>query len=69
MIDSESFVIKGDASRIAAAIIAAADSPAPALRLVLGTSAFDTISAALEQSATAVAVQRDIAAAADRDDV
>ena len=42
-----SFVVKGDAGRTADAMISAADSAKPALRLALGSTAYDSISRAL----------------------
>ncbi|MBU1314413.1 MAG: SDR family oxidoreductase [Alphaproteobacteria bacterium] len=69
MIDDGSFVLKGDGPRTAAAIIAAADSPNPALRLALGSTAYASISKALAQRLEAIEAQRAIAFSADRDDV
>jgi NAD(P)-dependent dehydrogenase (short-subunit alcohol dehydrogenase family) len=62
-----SFVLKGDAKRTVAALIAVADKANPALRLVLGSTAYDSISQALSQRLAAVEAQRDIASSADRD--
>lgn len=69
MIDDGSFVLKGDGPRTAAAIIAAADSPNPALRLALGSTAYASVSKALAQRLEAIEAQRAIAFSADRDDV
>lgn len=69
MIDDGRFVLKGDGPRTAAAIIAAADSPNPALRLALGSTAYASISKALAQRLKAIEVQRAIAFSADRDDL
>jgi NAD(P)-dependent dehydrogenase (short-subunit alcohol dehydrogenase family) len=57
-IAEESFAVKGDAQRTADAIISAADEVKPALRLVLGSTAHNSISRAL--------AQREIAFSADR---
>jgi NAD(P)-dependent dehydrogenase (short-subunit alcohol dehydrogenase family) len=66
-ISSGSFVLKGDAGRTVAAMIAAADEAKPALRLALGSTAFNSISQALSQRLTAIEAQRDVAFSADRD--
>ncbi|WP_103122833.1 SDR family oxidoreductase [Methylopila sp. Yamaguchi] len=68
-IDDGSFVLKGDAARTAAAIIAAAESAAPPLRLALGSTAYSSISQALSTRLAAVEAQRDVAYAADRQDL
>lgn len=60
------FAMKGDAARTAAAMIAAADSPAPPLRLTLGSTAYASIVQALSGRLAAVEAQRDIAHSADR---
>jgi NAD(P)-dependent dehydrogenase (short-subunit alcohol dehydrogenase family) len=69
MLDDGSFVLKGDGPRTAAAIIAAADSQNPALRLALGSTAYASISEALAQRLEAIEAQRAIAFSADRDDL
>ena len=51
-----SFAIKGDAARTADAMISAADSAKPALRLALGSSAYNSISRALSQRLAAIEV-------------
>ena len=66
-IDSGSFDIKGDAARTVEAIIAAADLDTPALRLTLGSMAYETISKALAERLASLEAQRDIALSADRD--
>ncbi|MGY3606657.1 MULTISPECIES: SDR family oxidoreductase [unclassified Bradyrhizobium] len=68
-IDSGSFALKGDAGRTAAAIIAAADSTNPPLRLALGSTAYDSISKALTQRLVRIEAQREVAFSADREDV
>jgi NAD(P)-dependent dehydrogenase (short-subunit alcohol dehydrogenase family) len=68
-IESGSFVLKGDAARTAAAMIAAADSAKPDLRLVLGSTAYTSISKALAGRLASVERQRDVAFSADRADV
>ncbi|MCR4265065.1 SDR family oxidoreductase [Nitratireductor sp. ZSWI3] len=64
-----SFVLKGDAARTAAAMIDAADSSKPPLRLTLGSTAYDSISAALRTRLAALEAQCDVALAADRTDL
>ena len=68
-ISSGAFVLAGDAARTAAAMIAAADETIPALRLALGSSAFNSISKALGQRLASVEGQREIAYSADRSGV
>ena len=63
-----SFVVKGDAGRTVDAMISAADSAKPALRLALGSTAYDSISHALAKRLAAIEAQRDVAFSADRDD-
>jgi len=65
-IRSGSFVLKGDAARTAAAMISAADSVKPELRLVLGSTAYNAISKALAERLAAVEGQRHVALSADR---
>ena len=62
-----SFVVKGDAWRTVDAIISAADSTKPALRLTLGSTAYDSISRALAKRIAAIEAQRDVTFSADRD--
>lgn len=66
-IDSGSFDIKGDAERTVRAIIDAADSETPALRLTLGSIAYQSVSTALAERLASLQAQRDIALSADRD--
>ena len=66
-LDQGDFVIKGDAERTVAALIAVADEAKPALRLVLGSTAHNSISQALSQRLSLVEAQREIAFSADRD--
>ena len=68
-ISDGSFVLKGDATRTAAAMIEAADSSQPPLRLTLGSTAYDSISAALTTRLATLEAQRDVAFAADRTDL
>jgi len=63
-----SFAVKGDAGRTVDAMISAADSAKPALRLALGSTAYDSISHALAKRLAAIEAQRDVAFSADRDD-
>lgn len=66
-LSSGSFVLMGEAGRTAAAVIAAADEAKPALRLVLGSTAYNSISQALSQRLAAIQAQRAVAFSADRD--
>ncbi|MET3600260.1 SDR family oxidoreductase [Martelella mangrovi] len=66
-VDSGDFEIKGDAVHTVAAMISAADDKAPALRLTLGSIAYESISKALAGRLETVRSQRDIALSADRD--
>jgi NAD(P)-dependent dehydrogenase (short-subunit alcohol dehydrogenase family) len=61
------FAVRGDASRTVDAMIAAADADKPALRLALGSTAYDSISEALAGRLDALRAQRDAALSADRD--
>ncbi|MDB5652538.1 MAG: short-chain dehydrogenase/reductase [Tardiphaga sp.] len=65
-IASGAFEIKGDAQQAAAAMIVAATAPSPALRLALGSSAYEKISLALQARLEALHAQRDVALSADR---
>ncbi|WP_136068665.1 SDR family oxidoreductase [Modicisalibacter radicis] len=62
-----SFMIKGDAGRTVAAMIAAADQPNPPLRLTLGSTAYASITRALTGRLSALEAQRDVAFSADAD--
>lgn len=64
-ISDGSFEIKGDAARTVAAIISAAQSDAPPLRLALGSTAYSSISRALSARLTALEAQREVANSAD----
>jgi NAD(P)-dependent dehydrogenase (short-subunit alcohol dehydrogenase family) len=64
-IASNSFTIRGDAGRTVAAMIAAADSAHPPLRLTLGGTAYDSIRAALAERLRMLEAQKDIALSAD----
>lgn len=64
-----SFVVKGDAARTVAAMIAAAESAAPPLRLTLGSTAYASVSAALSARLAALAAQKEVAESADRPDL
>jgi len=61
------FPIKGDAVRTVDAIIAAADAKHPALRLTLGSTAYNSISKALRDRQQNLQAQREIAYSADAD--
>ncbi len=62
-----SFAVKGDAARTVDAMICAADTAKPALRLTLGSTAYNSISRALAQRVAAIEAQRETAFSADRD--
>ncbi|MCC2612164.1 SDR family oxidoreductase [Neorhizobium sp. Rsf11] len=64
-----SFEIKGDAARTAAAILSAAESATPPLRLALGSTAYSSISQALSARLSAIEAQREVANSADRQDL
>ena len=63
---SGTFAIKGDAHRSVAVMIEAADAVSPPLRLALGSSAYEKISAALQARLEALHAQRDVALSADK---
>jgi NAD(P)-dependent dehydrogenase (short-subunit alcohol dehydrogenase family) len=65
-ISDGNFEIKGDAARTVAAIISAAESDAPPFRLVLGSTAYSSISRALLARMKALEAQQDLANSADR---
>jgi NAD(P)-dependent dehydrogenase (short-subunit alcohol dehydrogenase family) len=60
------FVIRGDAGNTVDAIIEAADSDHPPLRLALGSTAYENIRAALTKRLEALEAQRDVSFSADR---
>jgi len=64
-IASNSFAIRGDAGKTVAAMIVAADSAYPPLRLTLGGGAYGSISAALAERLRKLEAQKDIAFSAD----
>ena len=66
-VKERSFDIKGDAGRTAGAIIAAADSVKPPLRLPLGSTAYENLTRELARRLAEVEAQRDVAFSADRD--
>ncbi|MDR6950777.1 NAD(P)-dependent dehydrogenase (short-subunit alcohol dehydrogenase family) [Ancylobacter sp. 3268] len=68
-ISDGSFEIRGDAARTVAALISASESAAPPLRLVLGSTAYSSISQALSARLTAVKAQQEAAGSADRRNV
>jgi NAD(P)-dependent dehydrogenase (short-subunit alcohol dehydrogenase family) len=65
-IQTGSFDIKGDATRTVAAMIEAGDMEHPALRLALGSIAYQSISTALATRLAAIEAQRDVAFSADQ---
>lgn len=64
-IASGAFVLKGDAKRTVAAMIATADIEKPPLRLTLGSTAYASISTELDKRLRALEDQKDIAFSAD----
>ncbi|MFM0158330.1 SDR family oxidoreductase [Paraburkholderia sediminicola] len=64
-IASNSFAIRGDAGKTVAAMIVAADSVHPPLRLTLGGGAYDSIRAALAERLRVLEAQKDIALSVD----
>lgn len=64
-----SFEIKGDAGRTVAAMISAAESATPPLRLALGSTAYSSISQALSARLAALEAQQEVANSADRHDI
>jgi NAD(P)-dependent dehydrogenase (short-subunit alcohol dehydrogenase family) len=66
-VKDRTFEIKGDAQRTASAIIAAADSPTPPFRLVLGSTAYQNLMRELTHRLTEIEAQRDAAFSVDRD--
>jgi NAD(P)-dependent dehydrogenase (short-subunit alcohol dehydrogenase family) len=64
-ITSGAFAIKGDAARTVDAMIAAADTRHPALRLTLGSTAYGSMSKALNERRQSLEAQREIACSAD----
>ncbi len=68
-INEGSFKIKGDAARTVAAIISAAESETPPLRLALGSTAYSSISQALSARLSALETQWEVANSADRQDL
>lgn len=65
---SNSFAIRGDAGKTVAAMIVAADSTHPPLRLTLGGGAYGSISAALAERLKTLQAQKEIAFSADSAD-
>lgn len=63
---SGDFAIKGDAARTVDAMIAAADLPNPPLRLALGSTAYASISEALNRRLSQLEEQKEVALSADR---
>lgn len=66
LVASGEFVIRGDATNTVDAMIEAADSDHPPLRLALGSTAYENIRAALTKRLESLEAQRDIALSADR---
>ena len=66
-VEQRSFLITGDAGRTVDAIIAAADSATPPLRLPLGSSAYTHLTRELARRLAEIEAQRDVAYSADGD--
>jgi NAD(P)-dependent dehydrogenase (short-subunit alcohol dehydrogenase family) len=64
-IASNSFAIRGDAGKTVDAMIVAADSEHPPLRLTLGGGAYESITTALAERLRMLGAQKDIAFSAD----
>jgi len=67
-VTSGDFAIKGDAVKTVNAIITAATSAQPPLRLALGSTAYASISKALTERLQALEKQKDVALSADQDE-
>jgi len=67
MLAEGKFEITGDPKKMVAAMIACADSSQPPLRLALGSTAYNSIHAALNERLAALEQQKDIALSADID--
>lgn len=65
-IASSEFAVRGDAANTVDAMIAAADSDRPRLRLALGSTAYENIRSTLANRLEALEAQRDVAYSADR---
>ncbi|MEL7610876.1 SDR family oxidoreductase [Vreelandella titanicae] len=65
---SGAFAIKGDATNTVDAIIKAADMQNPPLRLALGSTAYDSISHALNERIESLEKYKDVALSADRNE-
>lgn len=68
-ISDGNFGISGEAARTVAAIISAAESATPPLRLALGSTAYSSISQALSTRLAALEAQREVANSADRQEL
>jgi NAD(P)-dependent dehydrogenase (short-subunit alcohol dehydrogenase family) len=66
-VSERTFEIKGDAGRAVDALIAAADSAKPPLRLPLGSTAYIDLMRELARRLAEIEAQRDVAFSADRD--
>ncbi|WP_318386730.1 SDR family oxidoreductase [Enterobacter sp.] len=64
---SGEFTIKGDAQKCVTAMIAAADADNPALRLPLGSTAYNNMETALQTRLDALRAMKTVAYSADRD--
>ena len=62
-----SFAVKGDPGKSVTAMLDAMDAERPALRLALGSTAYNSISAALAARLRALEAQKDVALSADID--
>ena len=66
MVEERAFEAKGDAGRTVHAIIAAADSTRPPLRLPLGSTAYANLTRELAHRLAEIEAQREVAYSADR---
>jgi NAD(P)-dependent dehydrogenase (short-subunit alcohol dehydrogenase family) len=67
--DEGDFALKGDAGRTVDAMIVAADSQTPSLRLALGSTAYEDIIRELSKRLAAIEAQKSVAFSADREEV
>ena len=66
MVEARTFEVKGDAVHTVRAIVAAANSIKPPLRLPLGSTAYENLTRELAHRLTEIEAQRQVAFSADR---
>ncbi|WP_144109525.1 SDR family oxidoreductase [Paraburkholderia sp. BCC1886] len=67
MVATNTFKIRGDAGKTVDAMIAAADAAHPALRVTLGSGAYESVGAALRERLRVLEAQKDVACSVDAD--